>query len=172
MSCRIQARRTDGWNDHHRRAAETARSSLDVVAFALGQTTFVVDAVHVRAVCSLRLGTPRPGAVLLVRGLIEVGGRVVRLVDLAALLDLPAARDSGGDELVILGVGEKELGLVADRVLGVRSILESQIGPLPSPWSRGGDALLCGATDDRALVVDVERLLDVERNLTRESVTD
>jgi purine-binding chemotaxis protein CheW len=88
-----------------------------------------------------------PRASEAVRGVMNLRGRVVAVVDLAALVGLaPQALAEGVGQVLILDQGKRTLGFLIAGVLGVE--------PLVSP-DAGGAALVRGVTTARAGAVTV-----------------
>ncbi len=77
-----------------------------------------------------------------VRGVMNLRGRVVAVVDLAQLVGLPAQKlEPGGSQVLILDHGKRALGLLIAGVVGV----EALEGPPEAP----GQALVRGVSPSR-----------------------
>ncbi len=72
-----------------------------------------------------------PRAPASVRGIMNLRGRVVTVVELAALLrpDQPAKTDGATRKIVLLDRGRRELGLLVTEVDGIEAI--EKVGPAP-----------------------------------------
>jgi purine-binding chemotaxis protein CheW len=97
--------------------------------------------------------TPVPGAVAVVRGVRNVRGRVLPVVDLAAARGLPGAAP---DRIVMVERAARRAGLAVDSVEGVEDLPEAS-EEVESPHLAGA-ALVDGALVG---VVDVGSVLDL-----------
>lgn len=71
-----------------------------------------------------------PRAPRAVKGVMNLRGRVVPVVDLRELLDVPAAPSTAVGRVVLLDRGRRELGLLISDVDGIESL--EKVGP-PAP---------------------------------------
>lgn len=119
-----------------RRAQELARRAptrdadqvrMEVVAFELDGQVFGIETGFVREAVIPRDITPLPGVPSLVRGLVNVRSRVVPCFDLKPLLRLAGGGDAASEKMLIVACEGAEFGLMADRVLGLRSVLTAQL---------------------------------------------
>lgn len=118
-----------------RRARELARrepsqdareTRIEVVAFELDGQVFGLETGFVREAVIPRDITPLPGVPPLVRGLVNVRSRVVPCFDLKSLLRLGGG-DAAAEKMLIVECEGHEFGLMADRVLGLRSVASGRI---------------------------------------------
>jgi purine-binding chemotaxis protein CheW len=103
-------------------------------------------------------------------GIVNVRGRITPVIDIKKFFDLP---DKGLTDLhrVILVKGyEMELGLLADAIVGVRSItLDGLQESLPTLSAIGSDYLK-GVTADRLVVLDLKSILMDPRIIVHDEV--
>ncbi len=139
--------------------------SLEVVEFLLATETYGVETRYVREVYPLKDLTLLPGPSTPLLGLVNVRGQVLPVVDLRRVFALPQQGLSDLNKIIIVCAGDVELGMLADAVLGIRTVPPQDIQPsLPT---LGGIQVefLKGVTGARLVVLDVERLLS-DRRLT------
>jgi len=105
-----------------------------------------------------------------VLGIVNVRGRITPVIDIKKFFDLP---DKGLTDLhrVILVRGNGlELGLLADAIAGVRSILVDSLQPsLPTLTGIRG-TYLKGVTAERLVVLDLARILADPKIMVHEEV--
>ncbi len=77
----------------------------------------------VREVVPVRTCTPIPGAPAYVRGLLNLRGRILTVVDLAARLGLPAAAGPA-QRVIVLHHDGRDVGIVVEEVHRIASDLE------------------------------------------------
>lgn len=110
----------------------------------------VVDA---REVIPLRPTTRIPGAPAFVRGLINMRGTIITVLDLGTRLDpARASSDAGSILLVRHRGGDRIVGIVVDEVLDVRSVAIDETDPSTS-GARSAITLGVGTVDDKAIVI-------------------
>jgi len=115
-----------------------AAATTPMIAFRIGPRWFAVSAAEVREVVTLEAITPVPGVAQQILGVALVRGRLVPILDLAALLDCPRSGEPAitRPRLIVLTHGDDEAALIADETVGV---LE-----LPPPVSTGDAGLVRG----------------------------
>jgi two-component system chemotaxis sensor kinase CheA len=95
---------------------------------------------------------------------LRIRERIVPLLHLAQAFGLPGSSGDGGPFTVVLGRGEKRLGLVVHRLLGQQEIVIKALDPAVS----GAAYALAGATimgDGRVvLILDVPALFEGRRH--------
>ena len=143
----------------HEAKADDVGERIEVVEFILASERYAVASSWVREVYPLKEITPLPGTPLFVRGIVNVRGQIVSVVDLKKFFELPEKGLGDLNKLLILTDGQIEFGLLADAVPGVREIPLHAIQP-PLPTLTGIRAeYLMGVTAERLIVLDVGKLL-------------
>lgn len=92
-----------------------------IVLLEAGGQLFGVPITTVREIVPAVRATPLPGAGAHVRGLINLRGQVVTVVNLAALRDLDERREVEPESVVLVEVGERLVGLEVTRVVRIIS---------------------------------------------------
>ena len=132
---------------------------LEILEFAIGDEVFGASSTCVRRVEPLRDLTPLPCTPGWVAGVINLQGRIVAVIDLAALLELPRTGITDLSHVVIIAYGDVEAGILASRILGLRRIREASLRP-PLPTLAGAAArFVLGTEADGGLILDAERML-------------
>jgi len=93
-----------------------------------------VDAEVAREILPLQPATRIPGAAPAVRGLVNVRGLLVTVIDAAAALGLANAAEPGGGAMLRLDLGAQRVGLVVDEVLDL--VVVDDAGPTIGPRCR------------------------------------
>ncbi len=145
-----------------------AQDTLEVVAFLLGQEKYGVETHYVREVCPMNELTLLPGAPSFVLGIVNLRGRVLSVIDIGKLFDLPQRGVGDLDRIVVLHHGEMEFGILGNTILGVVQVPIENLQPsLPTLTGHRGE-LLKGITRDRVAIIDAARLLSDENIIVRE----
>lgn len=147
---------------------DMARQRIDVVEFRLADETYAIEAAFVVEVFPLVDLTPLPGTPPFVSGIVTVRGRILSVVDIKRLFDLPEKGLTDLHQVIIVRKGDMELGILADEVTGMRSIFQDEIGP-PLPTLAGIRAeYLRGVTKEALIVLDAGKMLSDPRIIVRE----
>lgn len=152
-------------NLSHAAAAEAAEAAAprEVLAFRLGDEEYAFDIVSVREIRAYERPTRLANAPAYVRGVINLRGAIVPIVDLRLKLGAGAAECDAFTVVIVLDVGRRIVGAVVDAVHDVLALDPAALRDLPPVEGREPDAALraLGTVGGRMMVVlDAERLLD------------
>lgn len=155
------------------RAAQLARRELDDnqatllphVAFQAAGQQFAVPLRYVVHASRLRHLTPIPGGPPYLLGICALAGHLVSVLDVAAFLDLRQRGLSDVACCLVVSLQGRELGLCAERLLGIEDIPAGQL----APWLSGSVMISHVATLPKLqlLILDLPQLLSDPR-LTEE----
>ena len=133
--------------------------SLDVLDFVVGDQRYAIESTWVREVVPLRGLTPLPGTPPFVLGIVPLRGEPLSVLDLRRFFGLPDRSVADLDKIVVLADATMCFGIVAERILGVRSLAVADVQPpLPTHEALRPEYLL-GVTCERDLVLEAGRLL-------------
>lgn len=153
-------------------SAAMADASLELLEFRLAHECYALETRYVREVYPLKSLTPLPCTPAFVAGIVNVRGRITPVIDIKKFFDLP---DQGLTDLhcvILLRSNDLEFGLMADVIVGVRTIpLESLQPTLPTLTGIRADYLK-GVTAQRLVVLDLDRLLTDPKIIVQEEVED
>jgi purine-binding chemotaxis protein CheW len=117
------------------RVAEAAPAApgpeLHLLTFALGREEFGIPVTQVREVIRVSEITRVPQAPPHVRGVANLRGRILAVVDLRSRLGLAAAEPTARSRIVVVEVRERVLGLLVDAVSQVTKVPETSVVPAP-----------------------------------------
>ena len=157
-------------------AARVPRAAPDpvehLVAFELDGELFTVPVHPVREIVRVHQLTRVPQAPTHVRGVQNLRGSVLPVLEVRTRIGLSAAEITDRSRIVVAEAQERLVGLLVDAVIRVSSVSRSQIRP-PPPEVRSqlsdyvlGTAALDGRT---SLLLDVEGLLRLPESPTPEN---
>jgi purine-binding chemotaxis protein CheW len=132
---------------------------LEIVEFSLASETYGFEAAFVREVYPLKAFTPLPNVPPFVLGIVNVRGQILSILDLRRFFDMPDRGLGQLNKLLILRNEHTELGILADDILGARSIEVEGLQGAPPTVSGIGAQYLRGVTDERVILLDAGRLL-------------
>lgn len=108
------------------------------VIFRVATAEYVLPASDVLQMESFDGATPIPGAAPYVAGIIHVRGHVVPVVDLRVRFGLPPIAPTLDSRVVVVQLGERVVGLLADGAREVVKLAPDQLQPPPSMMSADG----------------------------------
>jgi purine-binding chemotaxis protein CheW len=147
-----------------------AGTTLDLLEFRLAQERYAVENRYVEEVCTFKELTPLPGTPAFVRGIVNIRGRILPVMDLKKFFDLPEKGLTDLHRIILVRHAGLELGLLADEVAGVRSLAADNLqSSLPTLTGIRGDYLK-GVTVDRLIVLDLGRVLTDPKIIVHDEV--
>lgn len=145
---------------HARMAAKEA--TREVLVFVLGKEEYGVDILKVQEIRGYEKVTPIPSAPDYLKGVVNLRGTIVPVIDLRVKFALPEARYDEFTVVVILRVAARVIGLVVDGVSDVLDLKASDVKPTPQFGSLIDSAFLAGVAtreERMVLLLDIEKLL-------------
>ena len=144
--------------------------SIEVVEFLLAYEKYGIESSYIREIHPLRELTPVPCTPPFVRGIINVRGEIVSVIDMKKFFDLPEKGLTDLNKVIIVHDDKMEFGILADAVLGVRSILRGEIQPSLSTLVGIGAEYLKGVTTEPLVVLDVATMLSSSNLVVHEEI--
>ena len=146
------------------RDVESAGSGVKHVLFALDNTQYAVPMENVLELQRLPRITPLPSVPEWLRGVTNLRGDVLSVVDLRSLLGLPPVDRLVSQRLVVVRSTVEEIttGWIVDRMIGVRRLVLKDMQPSSTLTIGAAGRFLSGIVDlDGQLiaVLDVNRVL-------------
>ena len=153
-----------------RESAAVANASIELLEFRLAQECYALETRHVREVYPLKDLTPVPCTPSFVLGIVNVRGRITPVIDIKKFFDLPDRGLTDLHRIILVRGNDFELGLLADVIVGVRTIpLDSLQACLPTLTGIRADYLK-GVTAERLVVLDLDRILTDPRIIVQEEI--
>lgn len=149
-----------------KRGADT--DCLDVLEFLLAHETYAIETGFVREVYPMMELTPLPCTPAFVFGLINIRGQILTVMDMKKFFDLPERGITNLNRVIVVRKDAMELGILADEIIGIRSIPASELQPPLSIMTGIYADYLKGITGERIIVLDMERLLTDRRLIVHE----
>jgi len=103
----------------------------ELISFRIGEQEFCVDIMEVREIRGWTPATALPQAPPFVRGVINLRGAVLPIVDLGARLGLGAADPTARHVIIVAQVQNQIVGLLVDAVSDILTVTDEQIQPTP-----------------------------------------
>lgn len=137
--------------------------SVELLEFKIGNQSLAFDVDAVEMVIEAPETTVVPGAPDFVKGVINLRGRIVTVIDLASILALNIG-ERPPDQILVLKVDGEELGIP---VHGVDEVFTVDISEIRTPVSRSGRYLnkvkgIIKRKDRLILYLDVNKILNMD----------
>jgi purine-binding chemotaxis protein CheW len=137
------------------------------VAFKVSGSEYVVPAADVLHMESFQGATRVPGSPEYVRGIVQVRGRVVPVIDLRVRFGDQAAELSPDARIIVVQADGRAVGLLADSAREVLRLDPTQFRAAPEVVIDGGQGFVKSVTQAGARIV---MLLDLKKVLGEENV--
>ncbi len=155
-----------------RKAADAAMDQM--ISFSVGTEQYGVDIRKVREVILPGEITPLPRAPDFVKGMINLRGDVIPVIDLREKLGRAGAGRPGEDRIIVVEISEKLIGMIVDAVSHVLRVAPGQLEPTP-PWLGGltGEYItgVVRQTSGLIVVLNVDTILTSGEKLALENIT-
>jgi purine-binding chemotaxis protein CheW len=145
--------------------ARVGDAPTQLISFAIGDDQYGVDIMAVREIKGWTDITHLPRQPDYVRGVLNLRGVIVPIIDLRCRFGQGLTQATPLHIAIIVQIAAKPVGLLADRVLDIVSLDETQIQPVPQIAQASRVEFLSGlATVDGAMIalIDLPNLLAVQ----------
>jgi len=148
--------------------AEVEAPKREFLTCRLGDETYAVDILQVQEIREVNEVTRVPHVAPFVRGVINLRGAILPIVDLGLMFGFPEPARLAGASAIVLDVDRRLLGLVVSSVSDVLALAEDEISPTPELGTRAIAAAIAGIGTRRgANSASSVLLLDVDYVLRR-----
>lgn len=140
--------------------ASPTEDLLQVVVFTVGEEEYALPVHRVESIVTAIDITRVPGAGPHIKGVHNLRGRVISIIDLRSRLGNPPRPAGTASRILVVGDGETTVGLEVDSVTEVFSVEGGAVSPPPERLA--GDALVEGILrigSRLIIVVDLDSLL-------------
>lgn len=141
---------------------------LDVLLFVCSTEIYGIESRYLREVHSLVDLTPIPGVPRFILGVVILRGRIVTVVDLGKLFELPERGLAEHDQVIVIADGTREIGLLAETIIGIVRIESDALQSSLVTLSGIRQELLRGVTTDRTIILDSARILSEKTMIVRD----
>jgi len=149
-------------NDMRSDEAASAAPQKEFLSFKLGQEGYCLDILSVQEIRAYDTVTSIANTPDFIKGVINLRGNIVPIVDLRIKFRLSEARYDATTIVIILNLNKKMIGIVVDSVSDVIALPLDGIREAPRFGSAINTEFISGmaTVDDRMLiVVDIQRLM-------------
>lgn len=133
------------------------------LAFHLGKESYAVELLKVREVIALCETTPVPYTPPHFRGIINLRGQLISIVDLKMKFGMPGSAPTGESAIIILDLAPLSLGVIVDSVDSVLGVTADDVNPPPDCASTPAGHCITGVARKNkqlVLLLDIAKALD------------
>jgi len=144
---------------------EAATSPTQLISFAIGNDQYGVDIMAVREIKGWIDITPLPKQPEYVRGVLNLRGVIVPIVDLRCRFGQGLTQATPLHIVIIVQIASRPVGLLGDRVLDIVSLEASEIKPVPRVAQSQRVSFLSGLITTEAgmiALIDLPNLLTMQ----------
>jgi purine-binding chemotaxis protein CheW len=106
-------------------------SSIELLSFRVGGQDYSVDIMSVREIRGSAKATSLPHAPPFVKGVINLRGTVLPILDLSARLGIETDADTERNVIIVVDLGGRTAGLMVDAVSDILAIPLDEMQPPP-----------------------------------------
>ena len=107
------------------------RTGVELLSFRVGEQEYSVDIMSVREIRGWTRATTLPHSPAYVRGVINLRGTVLPVIDLAQRLGLPSGELTDRNVIIVVHIVGRTVGLLVDAVSDILSIPQDELSPPP-----------------------------------------
>lgn len=144
-------------------------STDQYLTFMLGQEEFAVDILRVQEIKGWEQATAIPNTPDYIRGVMNLRGTVVPIVDLRRRFDLDSAEYAATTVVIVLKVegehSDRTMGFVVDAVSEVYNVAPDQLQPAPDFGCRVNTQYIRGLAvieEKMIILLDIDRLISLD----------
>ncbi len=150
------------------RRVESEGELIQLISFMVGDEEFGLDILRVKEVIRLREITRLPRSPSFVKGVINLRGDIIPIIDLRDKFGLESREHTSMTRVIVADVDGKLVGMVIDAASQVVRVPTGQIDP-PPPIIGGLSAEYVrgvGKLDDRLIIlINIDRILSNEEKV-------
>ena len=150
-------------------ASNTANANLNqIVSFQLGEEEFGLDIMRVQEIILVGAITKMPQVPEYVRGMINLRGHVIPVVDLRTRFGQPQCEKTEEQRIIVVNIASKTIGIVVDAVNEVLRVKTDEIEPAQTGIGEVQRFITGLLKIDQKLIIllDIEGLFSDEEQLT------
>ncbi|MCH8558157.1 MAG: chemotaxis protein CheW [Balneolia bacterium] len=132
------------------------------LSFFLGEEEYAIEILKVQEIIGMMAITPVPKMPDYIRGVLNLRGKIVPVMELRSRFSLPAVEDTDETCIIVIQDNNYQMGIVVDKVSEVADIDGSQIEDVPTVGKNGKSQFLSGigkVKDSVRIIVNVHEVL-------------
>jgi purine-binding chemotaxis protein CheW len=141
---------------------ESVATVSQFLTFLLGAEQYGVEILKVQEIRGYSAVTPIPNSPAFIKGIINLRGTVVPVVDLRAKFSMPTVEYNKFTVIIVVTLGVRVIGLVVDAVSDVLDVSGAEMRVAPDFGTRVDTRFIRGVVtlgERMTVLLDIERLL-------------
>ena len=137
-------------------------AARELIAFRIGEQEFCVDIMSVREIRGWTPATPLPRAPGFMKGVINLRGAVLPIIDLGARFGLRTSEPSERHVIMVAHIGGRMFGLLVDAVSDIIQLTDEALQPTPDVASEQVKSFVKGlfALEGRLIsLIELDRIV-------------
>ena len=137
--------------------------SYEYITFEIGDRRLGIDAMAIREIRAWSPAMPLPNAPSYVRGVVNLRGVVLPVLDLSERLGWGTTEPSGRHVIIVVRTAEQLQGIIVDAVSDIVTLNPGTIQPVPDIGQSTAAAFLEGiaTVDDRlVMILGLDRIIE------------
>ncbi len=146
-----------------------ASDANQFLTFALGQEEYGVEILKIQEIKGFSAITPLPKAPTYVKGVLNLRGTIVPIVDLRQKFGLPEVAYTQFTVIVVVQVRGQIMGFIVDAVSDVLTVAGTDIQPTPDLHGQVDTSFLNGlakAGEKLVILLDIDKVLTTTETVT------
>ncbi len=134
----------------------------EYLTFRLGEEEYGIDILRVQEIRSYEQPTRIANAPHFIKGVVNLRGVIVPIIDLRLKLDCPSAEYNGFTVVIVLNVRGRVIGAVVDSVSDVLELSAEAVRPAPQMNSTVDTSFITGignVAERMLILMDIEALM-------------
>ena len=139
-----------------------AAASRELIAFRIGEQEFCVDIMAVREIRGWTPATPLPRAPGYMKGVINLRGAVLPIIDLGIRFGLRTSEPTARHVIMVAHIGGRLVGLLVDAVSDIIQLKDEEVQATPDVASEHVKTFVKGifAIDGRMIsLIELDRII-------------
>lgn len=130
-------------------------AEIELLTFQVGKQEYAIDIMSVREIRGWSKATPLPHAPAFVRGVINLRGTVLPIVDLADRLGMGRTETNERNVIIVVHTGKETVGLLVDAVSDILAINKTDLQTPPEMSADNNQTFVS------ALIIADERMIRI-----------
>lgn len=139
-----------------------------LVIFELSKEQFGVEISTVESIIKMQTITKVPHAPVFIEGVTNLRGKVLPVIDLRKRFGMPQREITKDSRIVVVSIGETEMGMVVDGVSEVLTVSDTEIEPTPRMVTTIDSSFITGiakVNDRLVILLDLAGVFSMEEKL-------
>ena len=144
-----------------------SNTHVELLTFRLSDQEYSLDIMCVREIRGWTKTTPLPHAPSYMKGVINLRGTVLPVMDLAERLGLPRREHSDRNVIIVVKHGDAMTGLLVDAVSDIIALSEEDMQPPPEMSTNAPAGVIKALTllEERMIrVLDLSNVVNIEKS--------